>query len=218
MQVSACVATDSMRDAPLFPSEWDGVAKAQPPRRSEFAAGRASARQALAAIGGPAVALPVGPGRAPIWPEGFVGSITHTDGFCAAVTARVRDAASLGLDAEPAEPLLPGVERLVGGLADYPSCALEAGLELVAWSKVVFSIKEAFYKCQYPLTRRFLDFDAAAVSFAPAQTPQGGAVSISPRAQPGGSEPWPRCSGRWRIAEGLVLAGVWIEGPGQAGL
>ncbi len=216
MGVSACVASDAMHEAPLFAAEWDAVAKARAARRGEFAAGRASARQALTALGGPAVALPVGPGRAPVWPEGFVGSITHTDDFCAAVTARVGDAASLGLDAESADPLDPEVERLVCGPDDYPHPVSGMGLGGVAWSKVIFSIKEAFYKCQYPLTRRFLDFDAAAVSFSPRQTPQGGAFRVSPRRSATETAPWPHCSGHWRIAEGLVLVGVWIDGSGQA--
>ncbi len=217
MQVSACVADDAMHEAPLFAEEWEAVAKARPARRSEFAAGRASARHALRTLGGPAVALPVGPGRAPVWPEGFIGSITHTDDFCAAVTARVTDAAGLGLDAESAEPLTPEVERLVCSSGDYPPCAGGTDLQEVAWPKVIFSIKEAFYKCQYPLTRRFLNFDAATVSFARGQTPQGGAFIVSPSREADAPEPWPRCSGRWRIVHGLVLAGVWVDGFERAG-
>ncbi len=219
MPVSACVADDTMHEAPLFPEEWDAVAKARAARRSEFAAGRASARHALSKLGGPAVALPVGPGRAPVWPEGFVGSITHTDDFCAAVLALQLWLRSkrLGLDAESAEPLTPGVERLVCSAADYPAFADGTGLQAVAWPKVIFSIKEAFYKCQYPLTRRFLNFDAATVSFARVQTPQGGAFTVDPSREAGEPEPWPRCSGRWRIVHGLVLSGVWIDGDRPAG-
>ena len=46
--------------------------------------------------------LPYCPGqdRAPLWPDGFVGSISHARGVCAAVAASRADAASLSLDVE----------------------------------------------------------------------------------------------------------------------
>ncbi len=209
MRVSACVASDAMQEAPLFDTEWDAIKTAQSARRAEFAAGRASARKALGALGVPSVALPVGPGRAPVWPDGFVGSITHTDAFCAAVAGRLCDAAGLGLDAEPAEPLAPGVEPLVCHPGDYPSSIGDVGLQDIAWPKVIFSIKEAFYKCQYPLTGQFLEFEAAAVCFARDQTPQGGAFTVSTAHQT--QAPGFSCSGRWRIVNGLIIAGVWSD-------
>ena len=37
---------------------------------------------------------------APLWPAGLVGSITHTQGYAAALAARAGDFAGLGVDAE----------------------------------------------------------------------------------------------------------------------
>lgn len=85
--VVVCVAEPAMYRAELFPEEAVAVASAVTKRREEFAAGRAAARRALAALGVPAAPLPRGERRAAVWPKGFVGSITHCAGFCAAAAA-----------------------------------------------------------------------------------------------------------------------------------
>ena len=69
----------------LLPEEAAHVSGAVERRRGEFSAGRRAARRALAAVGGPAVALPVGPFGQPLWPAGFGGSITHDGRFAVAV-------------------------------------------------------------------------------------------------------------------------------------
>ncbi|MFF4689931.1 hypothetical protein [Streptomyces sp. NPDC001307] len=42
--------------------------------------------------------------RAPRWPEGIVGSMTHCAGYHAAAVARGRSVAALGVDGEPHGP------------------------------------------------------------------------------------------------------------------
>src|SRR5215469_16812348 len=72
---------------PLRPAEAAIVARAVEKRRAEFATGRACAHAALDAWGAPDAPLLPGPDRAPLWPDGFVGSISHARGACAAVAA-----------------------------------------------------------------------------------------------------------------------------------
>ena len=64
----------------LLPEEAPAIARAIPKRQAEFAAGRRAARAALTTLGHPAQAIPVGDRRAPIWPQGTVGAITHDQG------------------------------------------------------------------------------------------------------------------------------------------
>lgn len=135
----------------LMGNEAEAVARAVSERRAEFARGRACARLALAALGGPAVAIPVGEGRAPEWPEGFVGSITHTSGLVAAVAAPAALVSGVGVDAEFYRPLPPEVRHLVLTPAEREGTGKE--LEIV-----VFSAKESIYKAVYPRRRRWLDF------------------------------------------------------------
>jgi 4'-phosphopantetheinyl transferase EntD len=40
------------------------------------------------ALGLPERPIPMGRDRAPVWPEGVVGSISHSDAFCLAAVAR----------------------------------------------------------------------------------------------------------------------------------
>lgn len=154
--IAVRVASLEMYDA-LRADEAVYVARAVEKRKREFSAGRAAARQALAAVGGGAPSLPVGPSRAPIWPSGFVGSISHCDGLCAAAAASLRQFESLGLDVEVADVLpeelfsfiltpeeLRNVENLPGA----------SGL----WAKITFSAKEAFYKSYNPIWGKFLEF------------------------------------------------------------
>src|SRR5208282_5779110 len=69
--------------AALLPEEAAYLGRSVPKRAQEFAAGRVCARRALAELGVVDFPLRVGEDREPLWPEGTVGSITHTTGFCA---------------------------------------------------------------------------------------------------------------------------------------
>jgi len=111
-QEVSLVTRHNLAEGPdLFPEELQAMARATPARRYEFALGRRCAREALALLGGPRVAIPVGRFRDPVWPFGYVGSITHCRGFCAAAAARTPPGNSscgirgIGLDSEPAMPL-----------------------------------------------------------------------------------------------------------------
>lgn len=150
----------------LRPDELAVVAGSVPSRRREFATVRACARSALAALGVEAVSILPGPGGAPRWPAGFVGSMTHCPGFAAAAVARTTDLAGLGIDAEPNEPLpvgiLPDVANL-GELVRWPSDAHRP----VHWDRLLFSAKEAVYKAWYPWTGVWLDPLDIAVDLRP---------------------------------------------------
>ncbi|MFZ5963197.1 4'-phosphopantetheinyl transferase family protein [Thalassococcus sp. BH17M4-6] len=140
---------------PLFPEEEAAVGRAVASRRAEFKAGRAAARAALAARGGPACAIPAGPDRAPVWPAGYCASITHTGSLCLAAAARLSDAQGVGLDLEVLQILEPGVLERVSTeteRAGLPADPDHAGAR-------IFSAKEAAYKAQYPLSRTLFGFD-----------------------------------------------------------
>jgi 4'-phosphopantetheinyl transferase EntD len=152
---------------PLLPAERAQVANAVDKRRREFALGRSCARRALAALGVAPAVIVNDAGRAPVWPAGVIGSITHTHDYCCAVVARAGGWASLGLDAELLRPLEPGVcERIVLPAEAQQLATLEPA---IAWPCVVFSIKEAIYKASFPLDRRWLDFLDVEVRLDPAR-------------------------------------------------
>lgn len=143
----------------LFPVERECIARAVDGRRREFAAGRLCARAGLAELGFDAVALPSRRDRVPEWPSGVVGSITHTNEYCLAVVGLRSRLAAVGVDAERIGGVNPELWRFAMRAEEQ---SLLAGLDEASRRRiatVIFSAKEAFYKCQYALTRRWLGFE-----------------------------------------------------------
>jgi 4'-phosphopantetheinyl transferase EntD len=151
------------REIGLFEQERAAVAPAAAVRRREFAAGRRAARRALAAAGATRVALPAGTDRLPLWPQGFVGSISHTRDFAAAAVARAEPFVALGLDIETVARVTMEIERKVATAGERTwldsFATRQTGLALL------FSAKEAWYKAQYPVTRTFFGFQDVEAEF-----------------------------------------------------
>jgi 4'-phosphopantetheinyl transferase EntD len=169
---AATVAVEAFEDPPgvtLFPAEEAVMARAVDKRRREFATVRHCARAAFAQLGVPPVAILPGPRGAPQWPDGLVGSMTHCDGYRAAVVARASDLVSVGIDAEPHQPLPPGVLDLVTLPQERKRISeLAAGWADRHWDRVLFCAKESLYKAWFPVTRRWLGFEEADLTFDPA--------------------------------------------------
>jgi 4'-phosphopantetheinyl transferase EntD len=147
----------------LLPEERQFVAKAVLKRVGEYTAGRLCARLILRELGLSDFAIRAGEEREPIWPESVVGSITHTSGFCAAVAADQSGVRGLGLDSEIAGSVKPEL---------FPSICTPSEIDWIATLPVtqqrdaatmLFSAKEAFYKCQFPLVRERLRFHDATI-------------------------------------------------------
>ncbi|OBH18723.1 4'-phosphopantetheinyl transferase superfamily protein [Mycolicibacter terrae] len=188
--------------APL-PEEEPLVARSVAKRRNEFVTARYCARLALEELGQPPVPILKGEKGEPCWPAGIVGSLTHCAGFRGAVVGRDTDVRSVGIDAEPHDVLPNGVLDAVSlpaervELADLPS-------EL-HWDRILFCAKEATYKAWFPLTKRWLGFEDAHISF----DSDGGFVSrilIDPAALTG--PPLTELRGRWSVSDGLVLTAI----------
>lgn len=138
----------------LHPVERASIAKATPARQTEFAGGRSAARAAMRALIGTASPVPMGPDRAPIWPGGVTGSITHSAGICLAAVAETSFFDSIGIDLEPDSPLPADLA---------PEVLLPAERHL--HSRAVFSAKESVFKALHPLCRVMFGFDAVQISF-----------------------------------------------------
>jgi 4'-phosphopantetheinyl transferase EntD len=136
------------------------MAKAVDKRRREYTAGRVLARRAAEKLGlGPIEVLPRND-RAPGWPEGVVGSITHTRGHVAVALARRETVRGLGLDVEQAEPLKHRLWDMICTDEDRAMLARYPEPERSRLAKIVFSAKEAAYKAQFAITEQFLGFSA----------------------------------------------------------
>ncbi|HEV7358239.1 MAG TPA: 4'-phosphopantetheinyl transferase superfamily protein [Steroidobacteraceae bacterium] len=149
--------------AALLPEETLCVKGAVQKRVQEFAAGRACAHRLLGELGIDDFSIKVADDRRPLWPDALVGSITHTSDFCAVVVAKKETLGAVGIDSEIAGSVEAHLWR---GICTPSETAWLRSLpedEQTAAATLIFSAKEAFYKCQYPLVRERLSFHDATV-------------------------------------------------------
>jgi len=204
--IAVAVQHTQRPDGSLWPEEFPAIARAVPARRAEFTAGRVAARQAMAALGLPLAAVPMGADRAPQWPAGTLGSIAHAGGVCVAVLARRGAVRGIGIDLEPAVPLATDLwdtvlrpdERAALALFDPAHQGLQAAR--------IFAAKEAAYKCQYPQSQTILDFDAMLIRLTNARFTASFTRDIPPFRQDD------HFDGQFGLCEGFIIALVVQRG------
>ena len=194
--------------APLFAEEEEAVARAVEKRRRDFMLGRTCARSALARLGLEPTAIPVGPKRAPTWPAGVVGTITHCEGLAAAAVAWQDSYAGIGLDAELAAPLEPALARLICTPAERERQAGSAPPEGTDWTKLTFSAKESVHKAVAPMSGITLGFHDVELAFDEME-PTFRALLVGEKKQ--GLPDFERLVGRYRIRDGFVITAVSIR-------
>lgn len=174
-------------------------------RRREFRTGRHLATLACAGWGLARPSLEPDRQGDPRWPDGFVGSITHCDTWAAAAVARRAEVAALGIDAEPAEPLMGDIVGAV--LQGVERQALERQSGLQAYSgcpdRLVFCAKEAVFKAWYQLRGGgWLDFCDVEIVLRPdgSWTAHGGPAAAEVR--------W---AGGWSVCDGIAAAALLVR-------
>jgi 4'-phosphopantetheinyl transferase EntD len=194
-----------LADEALTSSERAYIVRAVPKRRAEFATARRLARAALGALGVAPVSLVPGPDRAPTWPAGVVGSISHTQDYCAVVVDRASEIRAIGLDVEALRPIEPALLGHIVTPREQRWIDAQPAAERDQWALVFFSAKESYYKCQYPITRRFLDFPAVELELDPA------AGRFEAHVRDGSGPPeLVRLPGRFLVRAGMVLSGATL--------
>jgi len=186
----------------LHPEESALIASAVAKRQHEFATGRVLARRLLASFGHPNASILKEEDRIPIWPDGVVGSISHSEGLCAAVVADAKAYAGLGLDLEPDRAVDRDIERVVCRDREHDWVRAAGDVEHGRRCRIVFSVKEAVYKAFYPRTRTFWSFQDVTVEI----DLSGGAFrAVLPE-----SADRTEAEGRIEIREGWILSGVSV--------
>jgi len=143
-----------------------GIGRAVPKRQAEFLAGRWCARKAQELLGLPPIEIGIGSNRAPVWPNGLLGSITHTGpaepggvSIACCALAPVGHYRGLGID----------LENIMSETTAYDTYSLiidERERALLSqqdadWPyllTLVFSAKESLFKALYPAVGRYFDF------------------------------------------------------------
>lgn len=118
-------------------------------RRASGAA-RRLARGLLARQGATFCDILVDGDGAPLWPDGFCGSLAHDSDF--AVAAIARGKLGLGVDVEPDAPLPKEAITLV--TTPDERARYDIGLR----GREIFVVKEACFKALFPQDRKFREF------------------------------------------------------------
>jgi 4'-phosphopantetheinyl transferase EntD len=204
---SAELYSDPPGLAPL-PEEEPLIARSVAKRRNEFITVRHCARLALGELGFPPVPILKGDKGEPCWPDGVVGSLTHCAGYRGALVGRGAVVRSVGVDAEPHDVLPDGVLDAISLPAERSEmAALPAG---VHWDRILFCAKEATYKVWFPLTKRWLGFEDAHITFDVDGSGSAGtfeSVILIDGATLSGP-PLSSLAGQWSVERDLVLTAI----------
>jgi 4'-phosphopantetheinyl transferase EntD len=221
--VACAEAFDDPPDAVLHPQEEAVISRAVEKRRREFRTVRHCARRALRDLGLPPAPVLSGEHREPLWPPGVVGSMTHCAGYRAAAVARSRDLLTVGIDAEPHQPLPPDVLDAIALTEEQVQIAELAAHNALHWDRILFCAKETVYKAWFPLTQRWLGFSDAAITINPA-TVDSAEGAFSARLLTTGpmvaGQALTGFDGRWLISDSLVITAIAVArncGSGSLG-
>lgn len=186
----------------LHPQERALVSHAVEVRQAEFGDTRWCAHRALHDLGLPGILAdqPIlrGEQGMPLWPAGYTGSLTHTDGLRAAIAAHSSDWRSLGLDVEPADPLPDDVLGSIARRGEFAQLKRLGDKGLTCPDRLLFCAKEATYKAWFPMTKRWLGFEDAEIILRD----DGTFISyllVRPT-------PVPYIEGQWLVHDGYIIA------------
>lgn len=151
-----------VRGAPPLP------ASASAARQLEYFASRAAAAALLRVQGAADTTVMTGDGRAPVWPDSFVGSISHSTRLACVAVQPVSVCQGLGIDVQAwlTPQAAADVRMRCVGEAEWSTLqevgkAKAAGLSASALLTLAFSAKEAFFKCVYPRVGRHFEYTDA---------------------------------------------------------
>lgn len=145
------------------------LANATAKRHCEFIAGRYCAKQAIKKLYQPPnniseTQVPIQPDRSPLWPQGIVGSISHSNNQAMAVVGKVPSYAGLGIDCETL--LTDSAAQEIADLVLQPlerELFLDRQLGVGFLVTLAFSAKESLFKALSPSVTTIKSFHDFAI-------------------------------------------------------
>lgn len=137
--------------------------------RAHTAAGRAAAHAALSKLlanddARTRIDILRDEHRAPIWPQGIVGSISHTLGLAIACVAKASDYRGIGIDTERRARTLKSFNPRLFTSDKERDWLSSSSTTLASAEVLLLSAKECVYKAVYQCTGERLGFHAAELS------------------------------------------------------
>ncbi len=134
-------------------------------RKIEYLLGRLCLKRCFEAFGEAPLLVAMGEDRSPIWPNSWVGSISHSKGQVVAVLGRSHQYAGLGIDLEALieNPSTALQTQICSDGSELENLKSALGLTEQQALTLIFSSKESLYKLIFPRYRKFFGFQAARV-------------------------------------------------------
>ena len=167
--IVAVVGEPRHRQTPLLDAEAEYASSRsmQPQRKMEFRVGRACAREALSRFGWAGWPLLPTASRAPQWPDGIVGSITHSSDYCAVAVGRRRTWAGIGIDAEAIGRVHESIAPMVCMRDEMSALERCRANEKCALLALLFSAKESVFKAVFSGTGAVFEFKHIGINIEP---------------------------------------------------
>ena len=130
-------------------------------RNKEYLLGRLAIRDALGSLGNVPAWIRRDPlTKAPVWPKGVTGSLSHSSGLALAVVGDSPPILGLGVDIEKANRTIdPRIERHICNNDESEDLHSLHSENFAIRLLLTFSAKESLYKCFYgKIPRNFLRF------------------------------------------------------------
>ncbi len=143
----------------------DWFKSAAPKRQLEYLASRYCLSQVLKQANlNPDLKVERKSDRSPIWPDQWVGSITHSNCVASVTMAPKALVSSIGIDIEEVMPIDTARKVAKAILTDSEVGGDDRfGFEHNEWVTLLLSAKESLYKCLHPFVGKFFGFDYAEI-------------------------------------------------------
>jgi len=200
------VAVELLSEAPrtvLTEVELSSISHCANKRIDDFTRGRACAHRGLSELGIHDFSVLAGEKREPLWPPEIVGSITHTTGFAGAVVARRREVEALGIDCEIVASVDAELWERICTPAERARLERLPRAQAQQQAALIFAAKEAFYKCQFPVSREWVGFEDVTIGIS------ADSFRIIPEVRLPVADEWVAALvGRYEYREPWVVTGV----------
>ena len=133
-------------------------------RMQDFCGGRYCAHQCLTNFNVSEAILRTEYGE-PIWPDGFIGSISHSKFLSGAIVMPETGFRAVGLDIETIGRVSQNLWPLFFTTGEIDWLQSKPYQYQCFFATLFFSFKEAFYKMQFPITQSFVDYHQCIITY-----------------------------------------------------
>jgi enterobactin synthetase component D len=146
----------------------DEIQRSVDKRKCEFLAGRICAAKALSQIDQKwekPLQIRRGDHGVPLWPVGIQGSITHNT-HCAAAVVTNKPGCYIGIDTEDIIQKKEDLDSLLSlamNPKEFKNLIEKSAFQEFELATLIFSAKQAVYKCLFPIVKRFFDFSVVSI-------------------------------------------------------